>query len=565
MHKYSHFLIALFLVCLFGNQEIHAQQHPRIIVPASTYYIDGTSKPYNQLEPGDTLFFQGGNKEYLQLKNFTGSARLPIVFININGIVTINTNWYYGVVLNNCRYVRFTGTGDPRYFYGFMISRVQGGAGLSVGYLSSDFEVDHIYIANTQIQGVFAKTDPDCTLKSVRSNFTQYNTVFHDNYISNTGCEGMYIGSSFYSGETITCNGKDTVVLPSVLKGVRVYNNIVKFTGWDGIQVGSAVSDCLIFNNLVMYDSQAGVNEQMSGFMIGGGDQCDCYNNYIYKGKGDAIESLGLGNYKIYNNVIVEPGYNYYPNDKSKMKYGIYVNDCSTIPGRSFSILFNDIINPKTDGIRFSSILSRNNLIASNAIIDPGAGSNGYIVLTSPSCQVLEKNNYLSMTPTGAGFADTTYALLSTSPLIDAGYADNKGITYDYFYHPRPYGKGFDIGINEYNPLFPPLKDVALPNTEPSDSSHSLEQPHSLRIERLPFPDPADTKTSLTYSIDNPYNVVLDIYNSEGIQIYHFVNNEIEPGSHVIDLDVTNYPLGVCLFTLRAGKEAISGKFVKVK
>ena len=51
-----------------------------------------------------------------------------------------------------------------------------------MGYLSSDAEVDHCYIANTLIAGVYAKTDPDCTLKSVRSNFTQYNTVFHDNY-----------------------------------------------------------------------------------------------------------------------------------------------------------------------------------------------------------------------------------------------------------------------------------------------------------------------------------------------------------------------------------------------
>ena len=88
----------------------------------------------------------------------------------------------------------------------------------------------------------------------------------------------MYIGSSFYSGETINCNGKDTVVMPSVLMGVRVYNNIVKYSGWDGIQVGSAVSDCRIFNNLVMFDSQAAVYGQMSGFLIGGRSKCDCYN-----------------------------------------------------------------------------------------------------------------------------------------------------------------------------------------------------------------------------------------------------------------------------------------------
>jgi hypothetical protein len=526
MHKIKYIVMVLFLDCLFGNQDLHAQ-NSRMIVPADVTYIDANSSPYNRLEPGDTLFFLGGSKQYLQLKNFSGNSRFPIVFINLNGMVTINTDWYYGIVLNNCRYVRLTGTGDTKYFYGFMISRVAGGAGLSIGDLSSDVEVDHVSIANTSIAGIYAKTDPDCTLTSVRSNFTQYNTVIHDSYFSNTGNEGMYIGSSFYWGETIDCKGKDTVVMPSVLKGVRVYNNIVKYSGWDGIQVGSATTDCQIFNNLVMYDSQAGVNYQMSGFMIGGGSDCDCYNNYIYKGKGDAIESLGLGNYKIYHNVIVDPGWNYYPSDPSKMKYGIYVGDVSCVPGNSFSILFNDIIDPKADGIRFSSTRSRNNLIASNTIINPGTGSNGYIVLTSPSCIVSEKNNY--------------------------------------FYPTRSYGRGLDIGLNEYNPKYPPLKDTLVQNTEPSDSIHLLEKPGSLKIEQLPYPDPADFNLSLTYSIESPNNVILDVYNSDGIQIYHHEDSGMAKGSHVIGLDVSGYPAGVCLFTLRAGKEAISGKFVKVK
>ena len=371
MKKISHILIALFLICLVGNQKICAQYH-RMIAPPGIYYIDGSTSPFNKLRPGDTLFFQGGNMEFLQLKNFKGSPRLPIVFSNLNGPVTINTDWYYGIVLDSCRYVRLTGTGDSRYFYGFIVSRVAGGAGLSIGYLSSDVEVDHIYIANTDIQGLFAKTDPDCSLKSVRSNFTQYNTVIHDNYISNTGNEGMYIGSSFYSGETINCNGKDTVVLPSVLKGVRVYNNIVKYTGWDGIQVASATTDCLILNNLVMYDSQAGVWGQMSGILIGGGSDCDCYNNYIYKGKGDGIENLGLGGYKIYNNAIVGAGTGFYPGDQTYPKHGIYTNDCSALVGSEYDIMFNVIVNPKTDGIMFASNNATASLIADNAIINPG-------------------------------------------------------------------------------------------------------------------------------------------------------------------------------------------------
>jgi hypothetical protein len=374
----------------------------------------------------------------------------------------------------------------------------------------------------------------------------------------------MYIGSSFYSGETMTCDGKEVTLYPSLLSGVRVYNNIVKYSGWDGIQVGSASTDCLIMNNLVIFDSQAAVNYQMSGILIGGGSNCDCYNNYIYKGKGDGIESLGLAGYRIYNNVIVDAGRNYFPADPSKMKYGIYVNDNSCQDGKSFSILFNDIINPKTNGIRFSSIKSKKNLIASNAIINPGAGSSGYIVVTSPSCEVALKNNYLSMTQDGAGFADTTYSLVKTSPLIDAGYVDNKQITFDYYYHPRPYGKAFDIGINEYNPKYPPKGKVKEEQRE-HDTLISLDKKSSLRIEQLPFPNPVESKLTMIYAIDSAYDIFLDIYDFSGTQIYHYEVDGMGPGSHEIDLDVADYPEGVCLFTLRGGKEAISGKFIKVK
>ena len=102
-------------------------------------------------------------------------------------------------------------------------------------------------------------------------------------------------------------------------------------------------------------------------------------------------------------------------------------------------------------------------------------------------------------------------------------------------------------------------------NNEPSDSSHSIDKTGSLRIDHLPFPDPADSKVSVSYSIDSSSNVVLDVYDSGGIQIHHIENNGMGPGNHVIDLDVKDYPAGVCLFTLRAGREAVSGRLIKVK
>ena len=53
-------------------------------------------------------------------------------------------------------------------------------------------------------------------------------------------------------------------------------------------------------------------------------------------------------------------------------------------------------------------MVTKKNLIASNAIINPGLGSNAYVVVTNPGCDVLVKNNYTSMTLSGAGFIDTT-------------------------------------------------------------------------------------------------------------------------------------------------------------
>jgi hypothetical protein len=426
-------------------------QHPRIIVSPSTTLIDGSGNLYSDVKPGDTIFIQGGDRKYLYIRNFTGSKTKPVVFMNYQGVVSFNTDWYYGIKIANCRYIRLSGTGDPKSFYGFRIGRVKSGAGLSVGELSSDFEIDHIYINNVPIAGIYAKTDPDCGSPSMRGQFTQYNTVFHDNYIINTGNEGFYIGSSFYGGEEIRCGNKDTLVFPSVLNGVRVYNNIVKLTGWDGIQVSSAVTDCRIYNNIVMYDSQAGVPAQMSGILIGGGSKCDCYNNYIYKGKGDGIESLGTGGYKIYNNVIVDAGRSFMPGVSLIMKHGIFVGDVSTTPGLGYEILFNTIINPKSNGIRFANNKSRNNLVASNVIINPGSGSTAYIVITSSPGNVGLHNNFTAMSKDKAGFRDTTYALLPGSPLINGGYSDCRGITFDFFNHPRPVALP-DIGASEFSP-----------------------------------------------------------------------------------------------------------------
>lgn len=440
-----------------------------VVVPASIFYLDGKGSPYNQLAGGDSLIFEAGNRNYLCIKNFKGNATNPIVMINKGGDVIIDTDHYYGISVQNCRYIKLTGTGDKSMMYGFKIKRVANGAGISFCHSSSDFEVDHISIENTMIGGLYAKTDPDGTPATDRANFTQYNTIIHDNYVAHTADEGMYIGSTKYDGQTVIVNGVATLLYPSILDGVKVYNNIVEYAGWDGIQVSSASKNCQIYNNTIRFDSQAGHDSQMSGIILGGGTRADCFNNYIADGKGVGIEVHGLGGTRVFNNIIVNPGLNYYPGDATWPKHGMYISDNSVQQDSSFYIFNNTIINPKSDGIRFASAKSKNNLISSNVIINPGnytlyetdntswIGNDAYVMAPNGFGNITLSNNYFKRDALLAGFASANlhdaadFVLTSGSPLIDAADTNPKvSATFDFLKNPRPYGLKSDIGAYEF-------------------------------------------------------------------------------------------------------------------
>ncbi len=538
--------LALFSVFILFGGNSNGQNNPDYLIGTSITMIDGTQSPYNQVMAGDTVFIQAGTREYLLIRNFQGSPAAPITFMNYGGPVIINTTHNYGIAIKGCRYVRFSGSGDQGHFYGFNF-RHANGAGLSLDAMTSDCEVDHVSIENGPIAGLYAKTDPDCSFLNTRDKFTQYNTLIHDNYIDSVGNEGLYIGNTKYSGMYVTCNGKDTLLFPSLLSGVRVYNNIIKYSGWDGIQVSSAASDCQVFNNIVMYDSQGETDYQMSGIILGGGSKCDCYNNMISEGKGDGIELHGLGGSRIFNNIIIDAGRSYYPNDPQKKKYGIYVSDISVQTDSSFYILFNDIMNPKTEGIQFSSVNSRNNLIVSNAIINPG-NPGSYVVTSGSNCDVLVSNNYFAPDTAGAGFIPGGYDLLPGSPLIDVGYQDNRNVTFDFLNHPRPTGMGYDIGAYEAPTVFTGI-------INPSGSA-----PLSAHI----YPNPVREMLTIKYEITASADVFFSIYNLNGEQLLQDLLSSVPAGSQTFAVNVGNLPSGVYIYSLRSGNQAVSGRFIKL-
>jgi len=259
----------LFILLVIASSTTSASQiNCTVEIASDIIFIDGSTTTIN---PGDVVCLLAGNKDYLLLKDIQGTESQPITIINKGGAVIINTDHSYGIKFDNCKHVIFSGSGEDGLQYGVQVQRVGQGAGMSIDNRSTNVEIESVEIAYTLFGGIYAKTEPyqgDCNNLVTRENFTMYNLSIHDCYLHDIADEGMYIGSSKYTGQTIAqCD--NIVVLPHIIEGVSIYNNIVENTGWDGIQVSSAPVNCNVFDNLIRYDSYEEEPYQMSGILIG--------------------------------------------------------------------------------------------------------------------------------------------------------------------------------------------------------------------------------------------------------------------------------------------------------
>jgi len=456
------------------------------------YILRGTSifdGEQTQVLPGETICMESGSRDYLVLKNIHGTPSNPILIKNENSAVVIETGHYYGIKISNCSYIRFSGTGNPQITYGIQVLRVDQGAGISVTDLSTDVEIDHVEVANIPIAGIYAKSEPDCNFNSTRDKFTMYNFLLHDCYLHDIADEGLYIGSSKYTGQTINCNGRDTTVLPHIMVGTRIYNNIVENTGWDGIQVSSSESDCQIHDNIVREDSQEEYQYQMSGIIIGGGSQCDCYNNQIFDGKGDGIDILGLGNMKIYNNLIVNAGRTYKPNDPNAFKHGIFVGESVTLANATYDIFNNTIVNPKSNGIKFANQEIAHADFINNLITSPGrlAAEGNQAYINGVQSSISKVTNIFSPDNSSVLFLGQNpylYDLKPNSPAVNTGTNMNGyGLSFDAVNRNRPFHTYFDVGAFECHD---PQADVNQP--EANSECHIYPNPTKNHTRGCSFP-----------------------------------------------------------------------------
>lgn len=424
-------------------------------IKASENTLDGNKV---NIPAGSFVAIEAGTRGPLYLVNLKGAPGKPITFINAsNGQVTIKGSGSWGLKVGYCNNIRITGSGSSAK-YGIV---VDGGHNAFVlPELTTDFEIDRVEVKNAGFAGIMAKTDPNCNSATWRSNYLMKNVSLHDNYIHDVKGEGFYIGNSFYNGRTESCG----TVFPHEIHNLKIYNNIVKNTGCEGIQVGCARVNCEIYDNYIEnYGTDPFANFQNNGLQIGAGTGGTCYNNIIVKGTGNGMIVNGTGGNVIFNNVIANAG-----------ALGIFCDE-RTPPVGGYSFINNTIVNTGSDGIRLYSEQMPFNNVINNIIINPKSGR--YINAQS-GVKLTNQNNYTHMDVNTVRFVNPSvnnYALLSSSPAVNTGAnVSAHGVTFDINKAVRPSGGAYDIGAYEFTSIVtsaPTTSPAPAPTTSTSGQS----------------------------------------------------------------------------------------------
>jgi hypothetical protein len=206
----------------------------------------------------DVLYIPAGHYSYISLKGLPDrSADRPLYISNLGGQVKVGGLGHYYLAIfgggSNWiltgRYEPDLGLGHPLYQghgvngdmyaesageYGFFIDDVfvkESNSGLAVGG-STNFTLEFIEVSRVGFAGMLVKKDND-------GNATMLNVRIHDNYIHDTGSEGLYLGS--------------TQSQPQHKIQAFIYNNRFIRTGTEAIQAAHLIDGSLVENNVALF------------------------------------------------------------------------------------------------------------------------------------------------------------------------------------------------------------------------------------------------------------------------------------------------------------------------
>ncbi len=428
-----------------------------------------TGAYYFNPQPGQTVCLSG-NYVDLRLDGIKGTAAAPITIKNLcNTVATFNsTGNYQPLSLINCEYMHITGTGDSTKNYGISFDCTSVAGALVVnGTTAKGIEIDHIEVKKSNFAGFMIKQDPTCDPNTWKDNMVMTDIHIHHNYIHDVMGEGLYVGNSFWQGGmTRTCNGVSQVVYPHQILGLKIHHNIVRNTGWDGIQYGCS-PDADVHDNLIENTGILKVSQQTSGVQIGSGSGGLFYNNIIRNPGSTALAMIGFINTtKVYNNLIVNAYEGIFADTRDsisfpKIELDIYNNTLVNTSQNGMTIYDNgyQYKNASNQWVYFPKGYKPR--VKNNVIIGPYFDFR--LILRDPATGIDSTNNFKLKTPFSLPpqyfapqkltlFSDTlVYTLKNGSYLINRGTNSVSNVVIDDLLGVSRFQDAqFDIGAYEY-------------------------------------------------------------------------------------------------------------------
>ena len=106
---------------------------------------------------------------------------------------------------------------------------------------------------------------------------------------------------------------------------------------------------------------------------------------------------------------------------------------------------------------------------------------------------------------------------------------------------------------------------IAVPGSSCNTSTSSeKELPNAISIKQN-YPNPFNPQTTITYQIDSPQHVRLDVFNAQGQRIQTLVDGMRATGDHHISFDAAGLPSGVYVYRVQAGGEMLTRKMILVR
>lgn len=418
----------------------------------------------NAVLPGDTVTLEAGVRGPLRILGLKGAPGDPIVIRNDTGAgspVTIRnpTPQSGGLIFNciDCIHVVIDGTGKwdgaPANAYcgapdgtdgcGIRVKSTVTGDNPSVYFMISGLSSDFV-VRGVEVNGNFPAISTggigmrlgDQEIKS--SDYPtkwRENIVYENNYIHDVDAEGFYIGPN-WSVDQLR------------LRNVVIRSNLVRRTGWEGIQLKSAIAGYNAIHGNVVIDGGAAKKDSVTGAHLGiqpYESKADVFDNVVIGAGESGIgfstkhlpTSYGPLHVRIYNNVVVDSG------TTGPLKaHGITLRSSSA--RFAATIANNTVVTTEYHGINIEGGIGSEQLVSNNITAD--VGDKG---VRAPSGSGLYSNTTGSIA--SIGFVDPgalDFRLATDSAARDSGSSQALPDT-DILGVRRPQGAGPDRGAYE--------------------------------------------------------------------------------------------------------------------